>query len=157
MYNVESGINADIKHFRCAPMIGAAKGYTGFSWWAFISHSGSTWSANRNTSLNYSLYYAKEPMNQVHNMWTVGTDFESQPFYSSMRLLAAEAGLKDANLILYLSANLQKMSRHDKNRFEAIINQLKAIFPLTRDEIVLPSLNEIEKMSTSLREIHANL
>lgn len=155
-YNVESGLTADLRDFRFLPSVSAAGGCSGFSWWAFSSHRGSTWAINKNNGLNYSFYYTKEVDNKIYQSVTEGLPSQLG-LISSMRLKAARAGLIDAKVILAIAQQKNKLKSSDLSKFNAIIEKMKSYNTIAKDNLSLPQLSDIEKDANTLRTIYVTL
>lgn len=151
-YNVEGGVISDIRDFWFLPAVSASAGSTGFSWWAFASHRGSTWTVNQSNGLNYSMYYGNEPKNEVFKLWTKGLPTQDL-FIPSLRLKAAEAGLLNAKLILAIKN--KQLNASDRQYFTSLTNRLKKIDGASKENMSFPTIKEIEEIGNSLREIYS--
>lgn len=98
MYSVEKGKLSSLERFRYLPMISVSNGYEGFSWYAFVDHTGSTWNAVDGNTLDYSLFYHRESSNLIYKYWStrLGTTEYLSP---SLRLKAIERGLMNAKIL----------------------------------------------------------
>ncbi len=138
MYSIEAGKKAPLYKFRALPVIAAAQGYKGYSWYSFADHAGSTWYAADGKRLDYSLYYHREPKNPIYNYWSdrlVTQDYLTR----TLRLKAIKKGLVDAKIVRWLIESKHHFKKEDVSIINNLLKKLQNIDIESRSE---SSLNE---------------
>lgn len=128
MYSVEAGKKAPLYKFYSLPAVAAAHGYTGYSWYSFVDHAGSTWDAVDGNRLDYSMFYAVETNQYIYDYWNAQLGTPSQ-MISSLRLLAAGNGLQVAAII----QEIKKLQPYFDKNTQMEVDEL--LLPLTTYDI----------------------
>lgn len=154
-YQVTRGKTTDIREFLVLPVAAATRDFTGFSWYAFASHRGSTWIANDKNGLDYSMVYLKEKSNPIYNR-VKGDD--SSIYITSMRLKAARQGIYNSKLVLDIQDNISKLDPYHKDLFLKTIKKVSKGYHFVKSPINFSiSLEELGEIDNSLRLVYSSL
>lgn len=158
MYSIERGKRAPLYKFYALPAITAAQGYTGFSWYSFADHSGSTWDATDGNRLDYSLYYYKELKNPIYRYWSKRLKTEDL-VVNSLRLEAIKKGISDAKIIRWLMESKSRFIGNDRLIVDGLLLDLQNIdIELNSDNLLNKSINYYTPVSSrNLRLLYARL
>ncbi len=149
-YHVAKGKSSDIREFLYLPSIAVIKDYSSFSWWGFLSHSGSTWTADDLNQIDYSFVYLKEEKNAIYNQWKTN---DNSRFITSMRIKAIRLGILNAKILQTLIENKNKLSQKNQTKLNKLIKVL-AEESYTYNNSLLEfnlTLNEFNNIVTDLR------
>jgi len=156
-YLVTQGKTTNILNFRALPIYATLLGRDGLSWWAFSNTKGSSWLANDQNSLDYSMIYNKEVNNPIYKYWCKDN---SETIIPSIRLYGARAGIQDAKILKYITQNLSKLSANQLKDFQTIINKLSVSVDslgIQPNESEYLTAEEYETISQRLRNIYISI
>lgn len=158
MYSVEQGKHSSLERFRFLPMISVLHKYEGFSWYAFIDHSGSTWSAADGNRLDYSFFYHNDPSNAIYKYWNsrLKTD---EYLSSSLRLKAIEKGLTNARILKFLINNKGCLSKEQQDKLNSILKILSEfdILGINKIQFSEEVILKCRRIEISLRLLQSEL
>lgn len=156
-YLVARGKTENLSSFYLYPILAVLKGYEGFSWYSFFDHAGSSWIANDNNTIDYSLVYIREPKNKIYQALHNNTLSKNSYYIPSIRLISAGQGLTNASLLSYILKNEKKLSENNKKNLDRLVYNLNLIENNSEFLQENFSFADIRDIENKLRELYASI